>query len=264
MHAVAVIPARFASTRFPGKPLAPLLGRPMIAWVVAAARAAVRVDQVLVATDHDGIAAAARTAGAEAVMTSPACASGTDRVAVAVRGMRAEIVVNVQGDEPLLDSADLDALIDALDEDSGVKMATLARPLGDAREFADPNVVKVVCSAAGDALYFSRAAIPFFRDAVPVFDPEGGGDAGTLTPGRPLGHLGIYAFRREALLAFSGLPQGVLEQAERLEQLRALEAGWRIRVVPARGETLGVDTPADLARAEAVLAGREAGTVTLG
>ncbi len=256
MRAVAVIPARFASTRFPGKPLAPLLGRPMIAWVVAAAGRAGRIGRVLVATDHLGIAAAAREAGAEVVMTSPGCASGTDRVAEAMAGVDAEVVVNVQGDEPLLDPAELDTLVAAFDGDPGLQMATLARPIAGAEEFADPNVVKVVCARGGDALYFSRAPIPHARDgqAPYLLEVQGAGEG--LPPGVPLAHLGIYAFRRAALLAFPGLPRGALEQLECLEQLRALEAGWRIRVVPAQGEALGVDTPADLARAEAVLAGR--------
>ncbi|MDF1554970.1 MAG: 3-deoxy-manno-octulosonate cytidylyltransferase [Deferrisomatales bacterium] len=256
MRAVAIIPARFASTRFPGKPLAPLLGRPMVAWVVAAAGRAARIDRVLVATDHEGIAAAAREAGAEVVMTSPACASGTDRVAEAAAGVAAEVVVNVQGDEPLLDPKELDALVAAFDGDPGLQMATLARPIADAEEFADPNVVKVVCALGGDALYFSRAPIPHARDGQAP-DLGGGDGAGAgLPPGVPLAHLGIYAFRRAALLAFPGLPPGALEQLECLEQLRALEAGWRIRVVRARGQALGVDTPADLARAEVLLAER--------
>lgn len=254
MHAVAVIPARFASTRFPGKPLAPLLGRPMLAWVVAAARRAARIDRVLVATDHDQIAAAARAAGAEAVMTSPACASGTDRVAEAAAGVSARVVVNVQGDEPLLDPAELDALVAAFDGDPELQMATLARPLAGDHEYADPNAVKVVCARSGDALYFSRAPIPHAREAREAAPPPAG--ASGLVPGVPLVHLGIYAFRRDALLAFPGLPPGALERVECLEQLRALEAGWRIRVLPARGEALGVDTPADLARAEAALAAR--------
>lgn len=246
MRAAAIIPARFASTRFPGKPLAPLLGRPMLAWVVAAAGRATRIDRVLVATDHEGIAAVARQAGAEVVMTSPRCASGTDRVAEAAAGLDAALVVNVQGDEPLLDPADLDALVAAFDGEPELEMATLARPLARAEEYADPNAVKVVCARGGDALYFSRAPIPHARDGSP--------------PGASVRvHLGIYAFRRAALLAFPGLPPGTLEQLECLEQLRALEAGWRIRVITARGEALGVDTPADLARAEAVLSGRLGG-----
>lgn len=218
----------------------------MLAWVVAAAGRATHIDRVLVATDHDEIAAVARQAGAEVVMTSPRCASGTDRVAEAAAGLDAELVVNVQGDEPLLNPADLDALVAAFDGEPQLEMATLARPLARVEEYTDPNAVKVVCARGGDALYFSRAPIPHSRDGSP--------------PGASVRvHLGIYAFRRAALLAFPGLPPGTLEQLECLEQLRALEAGWRIRVVPALGEALGVDTPADLARAEAVLRGRQGG-----
>jgi 3-deoxy-manno-octulosonate cytidylyltransferase (CMP-KDO synthetase) len=228
----------------------------MLAWVVEAARRARRIERVLVATDHRGIAAAAREAGAEAVMTSPRCASGTDRVAEAAAGLDAQVVVNVQGDEPLLDPGDLDALVGAFDGEPELHMATLARPLASDAAYRDPNVVKVVCSRGGDALYFSRAPIPHARDGRALGPREIGASGAGLPPGVPLSHLGIYAFRRAALEAFPDLPAGALEQVECLEQLRALEAGWRIRVVPARGEALGVDTPADLARAEQQLAGR--------
>lgn len=252
MRAVAVIPARYASTRFPGKPLVPLLGKPMIAWVVEAAARARSLSGVWVATDHGGIAEAARAAGAGVVMTSAECASGTDRVAEAARAVEADVYVNVQGDEPLADPADLDALAAAFEGPSPPEMATLARPIGAgaAAELWNPDVVKVVCGTCGDALYFSRSPIPYFREAWP---PGSGGVPAPASGPAPLRHYGVYAYTRPALLAFSSLPRGRLEEAESLEQLRALEAGWRIRVVTAAGESVGVDRPEDLPRAERAL-----------
>jgi len=253
LRAVAVIPARHASTRFPGKPLAPLLGRPMIAWVVEAALEAETLDEVWVATDSEPIAREAERAGARAAMTSPQCASGTDRVAEVARVVDAEVYVNLQGDEPLVESADIDALVRVFSEEPMTRMATLARPADRPGDLRDPNVVKVVCDTAGEALYFSRSPIPYYRDAW----------SGDVTPGAlprdavaPLRHLGLYAFRRAALLEFTALPEGRLEKAERLEQLRALEAGWRIRVLRAAGDSVGVDRPEDLVRAEQALRAR--------
>lgn len=244
MRAVAVIPARYGSTRFPGKPLALLLGRPLIAWVVDAARAAEGIAEVWVATDSEPIGAAARAAGARVVLTSPHCASGTDRVAEAAGTVAADVYVNLQGDEPLVEPTDLETLVEVFRASAGgVRMATLARPLERPEELDDSDAVKVVCDAAGDALYFSRAPIPWYRD--------GAAD-------RPAAqiHLGIYGFTHDALLAFADLPRGVLEEAEKLEQLRALEAGWKVRVCRARTPSVGVDRPADLARAERALRAR--------
>ncbi len=252
MRAVAVVPCRYASTRFPGKPLVPLLGKPMVAWVVEAARRCSALAEVWVATDDEAIAGAARAAGARVAMTSPDCPSGTDRVAEAAREIDAAVVVNLQGDEPLVDPGDLDALVAVFAAEPETRMATLARPIADPADLANPDVVKVVCDGAGHALYFSRSPLPYFRDVwgrggVAEIPPEGPA---------PLRHHGVYAFRREALFAFPRLPPGRLEGAERLEQLRALEAGWRIRVVPARGEALGVDRPEDVPGAEAALRAR--------
>ncbi|GAB4251791.1 MULTISPECIES: 3-deoxy-manno-octulosonate cytidylyltransferase [Deferrisoma] len=257
MRAVAVIPARYGSSRFPGKPLVPLHGKPLIAWVVERARACPAFAEVVVATDHEGIAEAAVAAGARAVRTSAGCRSGTDRVAEAARALAADVVVNVQGDEPLVDPADLGALVAAMEGPEGPAMATLVRPLRDTAEWRRPDVVKVVCDAGGNALYFSRSPIPYFRD-----EAEAAGEA--RIPAQPpvevWKHLGVYAFTRQALLAFPGLPEGRLERAERLEQLRALEAGWRIRVVEARSDSVGVDRPEDVARVEKLLAaGRQGG-----
>ncbi len=254
MRAVAVIPARYGSTRFPGKPLAPVLGRPLIAWVVDAARACPRFREVCVATDAEPIARAARAAGARVVMTSRGCASGTDRVAEAARSVGADVYVNVQGDEPLVDPDDLADLVEVFAAEPGTPMATLSRPIRDPAELTRPDVVKVVCDRGGNALYFSRSPVPYYRDAWGSLGPG----PVPAHPWMPRKHIGIYAFSREALLAFRDLPPGLLEGAERLEQLRALEAGWRIRVLEARGDSVGVDRPEDVPRVEALLRARGA------
>lgn len=238
--AIAAIPARWGSTRFPGKALALLCGEPMIAHVVRRAAAAQTVDRVLVATDDERIAEAAAAAGAEAVMTG-ACASGTDRIATAALGRRDwEIVVNIQGDEPTLAPENIDAVIAGLMGAGGeIGMATLCYPLEPDR-VEDPNAVKVIRRVDGKALYFSRSPIPHPRR------PE---------IARPIWalHLGVYAFRRETLAKFVGLEPSPLELAEGLEQLRALENGIDIVVFDAPRPAFGVDTPEDLARAERVL-----------
>jgi len=234
-----IIPARHGAQRFPGKPLADLAGRPIIAHVVERARRARGVDVVAVATDDERIARAAERAGAEAILTGDA-PTGTDRVAQAARELapRPEIVVNLQGDEPLIEPEAITALLAAM-ADPAVQMATLARPLGEG-ELARPQVVKVVTDARGDALYFSRAPIPHRR---------AGGES-------PLAraHVGMYAFTAEFLQVFASLPPGRLEAEESLEQLRALEHGHRIRVADTRYTGFGIDTPEDLERARAILA----------
>lgn len=237
---LAVIPARWASTRFPGKMLHPLCGRPLLGWVIDRVRQARRVDGVLVATDDARIAALAAAMGVEAVHTDPALRSGTDRVAAAVRGRGVEAVVNVQGDEPLIDPGLVDALADVVATPRGVAMATAAAPLADVRSAADPSVVKVVCDRAGRALYFSRAAIPHLRD-------------GGKPPCPYLRHIGIYAYRTAFLRRFVAAPPCALEQAEELEQLRALYLGARIRVLSVAAAGPGVDTPADVVPVEAAL-----------
>lgn len=237
-RATVIIPARYGASRFPGKPLAALAGKPLICHVVERAMKARGIDLVAVATDDERIAAAAVRAGARVVMTGPA-ETGTDRVAQAARQLapRPEIVVNLQGDEPLIEPAAIEALLGAM-ADPAVEMATLARPLQDG-ELERPHVVKVVCSASGDALYFSRAAIPHRR----------AGGASTLARA----HVGVYAFREPFLQAFAAMEPGLLEREEALEQLRALERGHRIKVIETRYAGFGVDTPDDLERARAIL-----------
>jgi 3-deoxy-manno-octulosonate cytidylyltransferase (CMP-KDO synthetase) len=235
MQIVGVIPARYASTRFPGKPLAPLAGRAMVLRVLDAARGARRLDRVVVATDDDRIASAVESDGGEAVRTSPQAASGTDRIAEVARKMPAEIWVNIQGDEPLMPSVNIDRVVETLlaSPDRSLATVTLALPAADAD---DPNVVKAAVARDGRALYFSRAPIPFPRGGEPNYRK----------------HLGLYAYRAAALATVAALPPSPLERMESLEQLRWLEAGWAIWCGEAEGDSIGVDTPGDLARAEAV------------
>ncbi len=237
-----VIPARYASTRLPGKPLAQIDGRPLIWYVWEKAKESACAARVVVATDDERIAAAVRGFGGEAVMTSPACASGTDRVAEAARGLSEEIVVNLQGDEPLINPLVIDAVAEPLILDPAVLMTTAALPQEDPDEYARPSVVKVVTDDRGDALYFSRAPIPHYRDS---------------GRGRYRKHLGIYGYRREFLFRVAALPPSPLEEAERLEQLRVLQQGFRIRVVDVRYDSVGVDTPEDLRAVEERLCGRK-------
>jgi 3-deoxy-manno-octulosonate cytidylyltransferase (CMP-KDO synthetase) len=250
---VAIIPARHAATRLPGKPLSEIHGKTMIERVHERARKARRVDRVLVATDDERIAAVVRGFGGEAVLTSKDHATGTDRLAEAARGLAAEIVINVQGDEPLLDPSGIDAVAEALVADARVEMATLSLPLRSLEEMLAPSVVKVVTDAAGDALYFSRSPIPHVRQ-------DGGGDARAaaaeaVARGLARRHVGLYGYRREALLRFAALPRTPLEEAEGLEQLRALAHGIKIRVVPVAGEAApAVDTAEDLERVRALFA----------
>lgn len=233
---VAVIPARYASSRFPGKPLAMIAGKPMVQWVYEKAVGAERIDEVLVATDDRRIADAVAAFGGRAVMTSPDHATGTDRIAEAVAGVAADLVINLQGDEPLVPSQVIDRLVAAMLE-SKAEMGTVAVPFEySANPPENPNAVKVVTDCRGFALYFSRSLIPF---------PRQGG-----TPLAPMLHWGLYAYRRDFLERFVAWAPGVLEKCEMLEQLRALENGARIMVVEAAVQSIGVDTPDDVAKVE--------------
>ena len=226
-----VIPARIGSTRLPEKPLLRLTGKFLVEHVVERARLAPGVARVIVATDDDRIEAAVRGFGGEVVRTRADHPSGTDRCAEVAERLDVDVVVNVQGDEPRFEPRDLAALVAAAARPD-VDMATLSHPLGDPRAAAEPSVVKVVVGADGNALYFSRAPIPFDRTA-----GAASSDA--------LAHVGIYAFRKARLLEYVRLPQGRLAAIEALEQLRALEAGWRIAVLPASVPASGIDTPED-------------------
>jgi 3-deoxy-manno-octulosonate cytidylyltransferase (CMP-KDO synthetase) len=241
--ALGIIPARYGSTRLPGKPLVPIAGKPLVQHVWERARGARRLAALVVATDDERVARVVRSFGGEAVMTSPSHPTGTDRLAEVASARSEGIVVNIQGDEPLVDARDIDVLVDGLAADASCVMATLAAPLDDRAAAEDPNVVKVVCDAAGRALYFSRALIPWPRQQP--------GPPQRATWSR---HVGLYAYRREFLMEFASWPPSPLERAEALEQLRALERGRAIRVLPARGRYLGVDTPGDVTAVESALA----------
>jgi 3-deoxy-manno-octulosonate cytidylyltransferase (CMP-KDO synthetase) len=241
--AAVVIPSRYGSTRFPGKPLAMIAGRPMIQHVYEAARGAKLASRVVVATDDARIADAVRAFGGEVAMTSPECASGTDRVAEVARTLGEEVYLNLQGDEPLMNPAVIDAVIAPMFADSGVVMTTAALPMDDMARFADPMVVKVVADDRGDALYFSRAPIPHDREGRPV---------------RWRKHLGIYGYRKDFLLRLASMPPSSLEATEMLEQLRVLQAGYKIRVVDVAFDSVGVDTPEDLKNVEERLCARDA------
>jgi len=238
---VGVIPARLASTRLPRKVLREIAGKPMIEWVWRAATESGRMDQVLVATDSDEVAEACRTRGTFTVMTSPECASGSDRVYEVSRQVDAEIYVNIQGDEPLLTPGHFAPLLDLFSRPE-VQVSTVSVPC-PVEDISNPNAVKVVTAADGRALYFSRSTIPYDRDKA--------GFSGYRK------HLGLYAYRKSALEQFAALAPSPLEQIERLEQLRMLENGISIYVGEAEGDTIGVDTEDDLLRVEAILRGRQ-------
>lgn len=243
MTAAIVIPARHASTRLPGKPLLKQTGKYLIQHVYERACASRLAKTVVVATDDPRIVAAVDSFGGHVMLTRRDHPSGTDRIAEVARRIDGDILVNLQGDEPLIDPAALDTLIELLRKDPSASMATLATPIHSAEQYHNPNCVKVVLDDGGNALYFSRSPVPFVRDGAADF---------TARPARFLQHVGIYAYRRSALLTFAAAPPGPLERLEKLEQLRALGLGWRIRVGLIEQPTLGVDTYEDYQRFVAV------------
>lgn len=256
-QALGVIPARYASTRFPGKPLAPLGDKTLLEEVWSRCHAARSLDRLVVATDDRRIADVASGFGAEVCMTSAEHPSGTDRVAEVVAGMdRAyDVVVNVQGDEALITPSAVDRLVGAFERTPAPQMATLSEPIEDVEELFDPNVVKLVTAADGRALYFSRSPLPYYRGTEAVLELDfraalalrEGGLAGFRK------HQGVYAYRTDTLLALTRLEPSPLERSEGLEQLRALEAGYVIRVLESDFRSRGVDTPADLEKVVALL-----------
>lgn len=236
MKVLCIIPARYASTRLPGKPLRDIAGKPMIVRVYERAIRAQRVHEVVVATDDERIRAAVEEHGGNAVMTRADHATGTDRLAeVAAQRPDCDLIINVQGDEPLIDPAVIDALVAPFEHDTALMMATAKTEITDAAEMENPNNVKVVTDRTGNALYFSRARIPYARNA----------------GAKVYKHIGIYAYRRDFLLAYAKMAQTALECSESLEQLRALENGYRIRVVETDAVFIGVDTEEDLAAVNA-------------
>lgn len=241
MKAIGVIPARFGSTRFPGKPLKSILGKPLLQWVVEGAKQAKTLEDIWVATDHPEIEALAHQLQVKAVMTSPDLVSGSDRVFAAVDSTEVDVVVNIQGDEPLITGDLLDQLVSPMLEDETLPMATLGRHLQPG-DLESRNTAKIVLNDRSEAIYFSRLPIPYSRQ-IPGADPV------------CLKHIGLYAFRKSFLGRFCKAGPCALEMSEGLEQLRALYLGARIRVVQVQHESWGVDTPEDIAKVEAILRG---------
>lgn len=244
MRVGGIIPARYHSTRLDGKALADIAGKPMVQWVYERASSARTICEVTVATDDERIAEAVAGFGGRARMTGAEHKSGTDRIAEVARDAGYDVIVNIQGDEPMIDPAAIDAAVEPFTEDGSLRMSTIATRIVDEREHLDPAAVKVVRDLEGFALYFSRAPIPYFRV-----------DGDSAAPGAPrchpcglwpLKHIGLYVYTAETLLWFAGLKRTLLEQTEGLEQLRALENGCRIKVVEVDYSPIGVDTPEDL------------------
>ncbi len=240
MSVLIVIPARYAAVRFPGKPLAAIAGKPMIQHVYERAAQAKQADAVVVATDDDRIAAAVRSFHGTVVMTNPAARSGTERIAEVARGRTEQVIVNVQGDEPLIRPEMVNVVTEFLLQHPAVPMASVMTPLTREDDAANPNIVKVVVDQDGYALYFSRSPVPFVRGPAPK--------------PRAWKHIGLYGYQRQFLLQFPTLAPTPLEQAESLEQLRALEHGFRIKMLETAHDTVGVDTPEDLAKVESLIA----------
>ena len=238
---VAIIPARYHSSRLPGKALADIAGRPMIEHVYRRAAAATAVTSVMVATDDERILEAVRAFGGVACLTSSHHQSGTDRLAEVAAELSCDVIVNVQGDEPLIEPAMIDEAVEPLLVDPMVVMSTLRRQIADPAELHNPNVTKVVVDREGYALYFSRTPIPYVREGAP--------------PARAWRHVGLYVYRRDLLLQLAGLAPTELERSESLEQLRALENGIRILAVETQHDSIGVDTPDDLERVRRLMAG---------
>jgi len=236
MNVVGIVPARYASVRFPAKALASIAGRTMIARVVGRALAARKLDLVVVATDHDEIARAAEEAGAKAILTDPSLPSGTDRVAEVARGIDCGWVINIQGDEPLLPSENIDLVAGHMSAHPELPMATLRTRIVRDEDRSNPNVVKVVTDVAGRALYFGRSPLPYFRN-----------------PGAAWKHIGLYGYRRDFLLKFASMPPTSLERTEGLEQLRALENGFPIAVLETSLDSPAVDAPEDVAKVEELI-----------
>ena len=241
-HTVVVIPARYASTRFPGKALADIGGRPMVEHVYRRASAARNVDAVIVATDDERIADVVKKFGGDVRMTRGTHLTGTDRIAEVAATLDCDLIVNLQGDEPLIEPAAIDEAIEPFRDDPELAMTSLCQQFHPSEDVLDPHVVKVVMDAKGRALYFSRAPIPFFRTP----------GAGRSSAG-PYRHIGLYVQRREFLLKVASLDPTPLERAEALEQLRVIEHGFSIRMVETQHESIGVDTPEDLARVRRLL-----------
>ncbi len=234
MDVIGVIPARFSSTRFEGKVLADIMGKPMLQHVWERAKEALLLDDLIIACDDERVASAAKDFGAKVALTSKGHLSGTDRISEVINPLEVKIVINIQGDEPLIHPTMIDSLARELLAGPGISMATIIRRIEDETELLDPNVVKVVTDKNNFALYFSRAAIPHKAKNSQVKSPA------------YYKHIGLYGYTKDFLFTFKNLPASRLEGIEKLEQLRVLEEGFRIRVIETKYDTIGVDTPADL------------------
>jgi len=258
MQNVGIIPARYHATRFPGKPLADILGRPMVVHIWDRARKAPCLDRVFIATDDPRIKEAAERHGAPVVMTSPEAVSGTDRIAEAAAHLEAEMITNIQGDEPLITSAMIEATAEALLQADDCRMSTLKTALRHRDELLDPNIVKVITDCRNRAIYFSRLPLPFSGNL------NGASRMDLIYSDKAISlegffkHIGLYCYRKKFLMAFTGMKRGFLEQAEKLEQLRALENGYQISVAVTKQDSIGVDTPADLKKVIDILKRRDA------
>lgn len=240
MRAMGIIPARWGSTRFPGKPLALIEGKPLLRWVIEGSSTSRKLKEICVATDDERIAGLAKSCGVRAIMTDANLPTGTDRIWQAARELQADVILNIQGDEPLIEGAVLDRLVEPFEEDAKLEMATLGRAL-DAESLVSPNTAKIAVNCRGEAIYFSRFPIPYSR--VPA---DGRPDAA-------LKHIGIYGYRRAFLERFCAEPPTALEKYEGLEQLRALYLGARIKVITVDHESWGVDTPDDVQKIEKII-----------
>jgi len=241
MKAIGVIPARYASTRLKAKVLVDLLGKPLIQHVWERARQAKRLDELLIAADDERVKTVCEGFGAKVVMTSPDCASGSDRIFEAVKDLNAAYILNIQGDEPLIDPGIIDNLVTTLWKEKQAPVATVMKRIDKEEDLANPNVVKVVVDKKGYALYFSRSIMPFNRETA-AFN--------TLIYYK---HLGIYGYQKSFLMSFKKLPKSMLEETEKLEQLRVLEAGYKIKMIETDKETLSVDTAEDLEKVKSIL-----------
>lgn len=248
MNVIGVIPARYSSTRFAGKVLADILGKPMIQHVWERAKQAFLLDELIIACDHELVAQAASEFGAKTVMTSKDHVCGTDRIAEVVNPIEAKIIINIQADEPLINPMMIDSIARALLDDQSICMATISRRINQPAEIDDPNVVKVVVDKNNFALYFSRSAIPYRAVNSQIQDPVF------------YKHVGLYGYTKDFLFTYKSLPASSLEKTERLEQLRVLQEGYRIKVIETKHDTIGVDTPQDLERVKEYLRSDETDT----
>jgi 3-deoxy-manno-octulosonate cytidylyltransferase (CMP-KDO synthetase) len=250
MNAIGIIPARYASSRFPGKSLADILGKPMIQWVYERANRTKFLDKVIVATDDQRIFDTVTNFSGNVVMTSPTAANGTERVAEVAQNLDSKLIVNIQGDEPLIDPGVIDQLVILMQENPAAPVGTLVKKIEDVENLINPNIPKVVLDKDFYALYFSRSIIPYHRDLID--------QRKWIRNEKYYQHIGLYIYRREFLLKFVKLPMSNLERIERLEQLRILENGYKIKVALTETDSIGVDVPSDIDRVISYIHGRAA------